>query len=189
MGLILTLVFVVHIHRKDTPFLYPSLFKNRDYRNMIVVAFLSLSTVFGMLFITPLMLRGLIGLGTGNIGMVMTGHNNQSVAAVVTRLGDDVPVRDWTIGGRFVDRKGAVPVIYTGMTALMIGHFLLSVFAGLPPWVVALNLILCYIGFTLLQASFAHMVSTTLPRDQMGIGMGMYNLFFFRLFFQRNYLS
>ena len=61
----------------------------------------------------------------------------------------------------------------------MAGHFLLSVFAGLPPWVIAFNLILCYIGFTLLQSSFAHMVSTTLPGDQMGIGMGMYNLFFF----------
>ncbi|MBW1785349.1 MAG: MFS transporter [Deltaproteobacteria bacterium] len=164
--LILTLVFAMHIHRTDTPFLSPSLFKNRAYRSMIVVAFLSLSTVFGMLFMTPLMLRGLNGLGAGNIGMVM--FPGAMIAAVAG-----------TIGGRFVDRKGAVPVIYTGMTALMIGHFHLSVFAGLSPWVVALNLILCYIGFTLLQSSFAHMVSSTLPADQMGAGMGMYNLFFF----------
>jgi len=33
---------------------------------------------------------------TENIGTVMTGHNNQSVAAVVTRLGGSAPVRDWT---------------------------------------------------------------------------------------------
>ena len=34
-------------------------------------------------------------------------------------------------------------------------------------------------GFALFQTSIAHMVSSTIPRDQLGVGMGVYNLFFF----------
>jgi DHA2 family metal-tetracycline-proton antiporter-like MFS transporter len=65
------------------------------------------------------------------------------------------------------------------MSLLMSGLLLLSTFAGLRPWVISLNLILCYMGFSLLQSSMAHMVSSTLPREQLGVGMGVYNLFFF----------
>ena len=84
-----------------------------------------------------------------------------------------------TIGGRFVDKKGSTPVIFTGMIMLFTGFILLSTLAGLHPGVIALNLVLCYMGFSLLQSSFAHVVSSTLPADQLGIGMGVYNLFFF----------
>ncbi|MFH1243334.1 MAG: MFS transporter [Pseudomonadota bacterium] len=166
LSMILMLFFLVHINRRETPFLTPSLFRNRLYRNMVIIAFLSLSTVFGSLFMTPLMLRDLNELGTGNIGLVM--FPGAMTAAV-----------SGTIGGRFVDRKGSTPVVYTGMTLLITGFILLSTFAGLQPWVITLNLVLCYMGFSLLQSSIAHIVSSTLPVEQMGIGMGMYNLFFF----------
>ncbi len=166
LSMILMLFFLVHINRRETPFLTPSLFRNQPYRNMVLIAFLSLSTVFGSLFMTPLMLRDLNELGTGNIGLVM--FPGAMTAAV-----------SGTIGGRFVDRKGSIPVVYAGMTLLITGFILLSTFAGLEPWVITLNLVLCYMGFSLLQSSVAHIVSSTLPREQMGIGMGMYNLFFF----------
>lgn len=166
VSIILTLCFLVHINQREAPFLSPSLFRNRVYRNMVIIAFLSLSTVFGVLFMTPLMLRALNELGTGNIGLVM--FPGAMTAAV-----------SGTIGGKFVDRRGSTPVVYTGMILLMTGFILLSTFAGLHPWVIALNLILCYIGFTLLQSSIAHIVSSALPTEQMGIGMGVYNLFFF----------
>ncbi len=166
LSMILMLCFLVHINRRETPFLTPSLFCNHSYRNMVVVAFLSLSTVFGTFFMTPLMLRGLNQLGTGKIGLVMF-------------PGAMIAAASGTIGGRFVDRTGSTPVVCTGMTLLTAGFILLSTFAGLQPWVIALNMILCYMGFSLLQSSIAHIVSSTLPTDQLGIGMGMYNLFFF----------
>lgn len=166
LSMILMLCFLVHINRRETPFLTPSLFRNHSYRNMVIIAFLSMSTVFGVFFMIPLMLRDLNELGAGKIGLVM--FPGAMIAAV-----------SGTIGGRFVDRIGSTPVVYTGMTLLMAGFILLSTFAGLQPWVIALNMILCYMGFSLLQPSIAHIVSSTLPTEQLGIGMGMYNLFFF----------
>lgn len=166
VSVVLILWFLVHISNQERPFLSPSLFKNHAYRNMIIVAFLSLSTVFGVMFMTPLMLRALNDLGTGNIGLVMfPGAMSGAVSG--------------TIGGRFVDRKGSTPVIFTGMIMLLTGFILLSTLAGLHPGFIALNLVFCYMGFSLLQSSFAHVVSSTLPADQLGIGMGVYNLFFF----------
>ena len=166
VGVILMVWFVVHIHRTESPFVNPSLFGNEAYRNMIIMAFLALSTVFGILFMIPLMLRDLNALETGNIGLVM--FPGAMVGAIAG-----------TVGGRFVDRRGSAPVVYTAMTLLMSGFLLLSTFAGLRPWVISLNMIPCYMGFSLFQASIAHKVSSTLPRDQLGVGMGVYNLFFF----------
>jgi len=166
VSIALLLCFLKHISQRESPFLNPSLFRNHRYRNMIIITFLSVSTFFGLIFLTPLKLRALNELGTGGIGLVMfPGAMNAAVVG--------------TIGGKIVDRKGSSPVVYTGMTLLMIGFFLLSTFAGLQPWVIALTLIPCYIGFSLMQSSIAHKVSSTLPTEQLGIGMGVYNLFFF----------
>ncbi|MBW1782319.1 MAG: MFS transporter, partial [Deltaproteobacteria bacterium] len=166
LGVILMAWFLVHIRRTPFPFLSPSLFRNKAYRNMIIMAFLALSTVFGVLFMAPLMLRDLNALKTGNIGLAM--FPGAMVGAI-----------SGTLGGRIVDSRGSTPVVYTAMALLMAGFLLLSTFAGLRPWVTALNLILCYMGFSLFQTSIAHMVSSTLPREHMGVGMGVYNLFFF----------
>ena len=163
---LLMICFLVHINRKKSPFLSPSLFRNRPYRNMVFVAFLCLGSFYAMLFMTPLMLRDLNSLGTGSIGLVM--FPGAISAAMVG-----------SIGGKFMDRKGSMPVAYTAMVLLIAGFFLLSIVAGLDAWVVALDLIPGYVAFTLMQSSLAHTVSSVLPKEELGIGMGMYNLFFF----------
>ncbi len=165
-GIFLLLCFLLHIRRTDKPFIDPSFFRNRRYRSMIIVTFLSVSTFFGMIFLTPLMLRALNGSGAGGIGLVMFPG---AMSAAVTA----------NIGGRIVDKKGSEPVLYAGMTLLTFGFIVLSIFAGMTPRVIALNLVLCYVGFSLMQSSIAYKVSLTLPIDQLGVGMGIYNLFFF----------
>jgi MFS transporter, DHA2 family, metal-tetracycline-proton antiporter len=166
VGIVLMAWFLLHIRRREFPFVSPSLFQNETYRNMIITAFLALSTVFGVLFMVPLMLRDLNALGTGTIGLVMFPG---AMAGAVTG----------TMGGRLVDARGSGPIIYTAATLLMASFLCLSTFAGLRPWVISLDLILCYMGFSLFQSSLPYMVSATLPRDQLGVGMGVYNLFFF----------
>jgi DHA2 family metal-tetracycline-proton antiporter-like MFS transporter len=44
---------------------------------------------------------------------------------------------------------------------------------------ISATLIICYSGFALLQSSLPHAVSIELHKEQIGIGMGIYNLFFF----------
>lgn len=163
---ILGLLFVLHIGKTDTPFLSPAQFQNRRYRITLISSFFTIGTVFGMMFLIPLMLRALNGAEAGLIGMVMfPGALSAAIIGIAA--------------GKLSDRKGSVPIVRTGQILLIAGFFLLAAMAGRAPWVISLVLVLCYAGFSFLQSSLAHTVSATLPREQMGLGMGMYNLVIF----------
>ena len=155
--------FLVHVRRSPNPFVALPLFQVRRYRNTLVTAFFTIGTIFGMMFMTPLMLRALNGLSAANIGLVMLPGS-----ATAALLG--------FVGGRLSDRKGSIWVVRTGQLLLAAGFLLLACAAGRTGAVIALCLTLCYAGFSFLQSSLAHTVSSIVPKEQMGIGMGMYNL-------------
>jgi DHA2 family metal-tetracycline-proton antiporter-like MFS transporter len=158
--------FVLHIRRIEDPFVSPNLFQMRPYRNTVITTFLSIGTVFGMMFLVPIMLSDLNGLDANRIGLAMFPG-----AICAALLG--------TYGGRLSDRKGSRFVVYLGSGLLIGGFFLLSTFTGQATWIISLNLIICYTGYAFLQSSLPHSVSATLPMKHTGIGMGIYNLLFF----------
>jgi DHA2 family metal-tetracycline-proton antiporter-like MFS transporter len=165
-GIGLALWFALHIRRVEAPFIKPAIFLNPSYRNTILTTFLSMGTIFGMLFMVPIMLRELNGLGSGWIGLVM--FPGAMAAALVGRG-----------GGRLADRKGPAFVFYMGAAFIVSGFLLLSTFAGSAPWAIAMSLVVSYLGFAFLQSSLPHTVSSALPSEHTGVGMGVYNLFFF----------
>ncbi len=165
-GVTLFLLFVMHIRRYEVPFVSPALFARRRYRSTLIITFFSIGTVFGMLFMVPIMLSDLNSIGTGTIGLVIFPG---AMSAVL--LG--------SIGGRLSDRVGSTVVVYLGSALLIVGFLLLSTFTGYSPLTTALNLIVCYAGFAFLQASLPHTVSMTLPGSQIGVGLGIFNLLFF----------
>jgi len=165
-GTMLLVWFILHIRRTEFPFVTPDLFSNRLYRSTVITAFLAMGTVFGMLFMIPIMLKALNALNANQIGLVMFPG---AICGAI--LG--------TFGGKLADRIGGVPVVYMGLGLLMSGYLGLSTYAGSGPVVISLCLMICYVGFTFAQSSLTHTVSTTLPGEVMGIGMGIYNLLFF----------
>ncbi len=165
-GIVMTIWFVFHIMKTSDPFVSPSLFMNRPFRNTVITTFLAIGTVFGMMFMVPIMLRELNGLESSHIGLAMFPG---ALSAVII----GIP------GGRLSDRKGSKFVVYIGSCILVAGFLLLSIFAGMGTVIISATLIVCYSGFALLQSSLPHAVSIELNREQTGIGMGIYNLFFF----------
>jgi DHA2 family metal-tetracycline-proton antiporter-like MFS transporter len=166
LGALLFVWLVFHVNRTKAPFISPSLFHNKVFRNTLVTAFLAIGTVFGMIFITPIMLREANAASSGWIGLTI--FPGAMCAALLGRY-----------GGKLSDRKGSQFVIYIGISVLFSGYLLLSTFAGGPPWIIALCLVVSYTGFAFLQSALPYSVSLSLPREQTGIGMGIYNLFFF----------
>jgi DHA2 family metal-tetracycline-proton antiporter-like MFS transporter len=166
LSVVLLSAFAAHIRKVENPFIRPALLKNRRFRNTVVSAAVSISTVFGMLFMTPIMLREINGLGANRIGLVIFPG-----AMCAALLG--------TYGGKLVDRVGGIRIACAGIAGLMGGHFLLSTFAGMSPWVIAFSMVVCYASFPFVQSALAHTVSDTLPREHTGIGMGIYNMCFF----------
>ncbi len=166
VGALLLAGFAVHIRRNASPFVPPALLANRAYRNTLLASFLAMGTVFGMTFMTPIMLASLNQLDPQQIGLVL--FPGAMSGALLGRF-----------GGKLVDSRGSRPVVYGGLALLAVGFVSLSTVAGMAPMVIALILVICYIGFAFSQASLTHTITATLSPEQMGIGMGIYNLLFF----------
>ena len=156
-------LFVLHIRRSSGPFIEPSLFRNRRFRTGLFVGFIIFSTAIGIIFLIPLMLNGLRGLSTREIGLIMFPG---AISGVVFG----------TVGGSLADRKGNGFVIAIGIASLVASLLLMSFLLGFVPWLIAATLLLTFVGFTLIQTALVNSVSQTLDMNQTGVGMGVFNL-------------
>jgi DHA2 family metal-tetracycline-proton antiporter-like MFS transporter len=156
-------LFILRVNTARNPFIQPALLANRYYRNALISGFLAMGTAFGIMFLVPLMLSNANQLNTAIIGMVM--FPGAMTAAVMGRQ-----------GGKLADRIGSISVVYMALALLLTGFIALSTFAGSSIYSIALSLIVGNTGFAFMQASLAKVVSTTLPHEQAGVGMGIYNL-------------
>lgn len=166
LGLLSLAWFIHHIRRAPYPFIEPSLLFNVRYRNTIMLTFITTGVVFGMFFLIPMMLSDLYGLGPESIGLVM--FPGAMSAAIMG-----------TLGGRLADSRGGRFVVYLGLAIYATSFIVLSSVAGMGPRVIAVVLVLSYVGFAFLQSSLPHTASSELAPEHTGIGMGIYTLVFF----------
>lgn len=165
-GTAAALLFLVHTRRAGQPLIPPLLFSAARYRTTVMVTIIAVGSVFGMFFMVPLMLSDLNDLGVMKIGLTLFPPATAAALA-------------GPVGGRLIDRKGSSSVVMLGILFTMTGYLLLSTFAGEEPVLIALLLIVPYIGFSFIQSSLPHRAAASLPEDLTGVGMGTYNLIFF----------
>ncbi len=156
-------LFLWHIHRSSDPFIKPSLFKNIKFRDGVIVGFSLFSVVIGVLFLIPLMLHEVNGLSTSQIGLVLFPGAISSVFF-------------GPIAGTLADRKGNPFVVAIGLSLLVASMVLMAFFLSLSPFLVAFALLLTYVGFSLFQTAMINSISQTLPENETGVGMGVFNL-------------
>jgi DHA2 family metal-tetracycline-proton antiporter-like MFS transporter len=159
-------VLVFHIRRASNPFIDPSLFRNVRFRAGLIAGFLIFSSSIGIIFIIPLMLAVVYGLGTREIGLLMFPGAISGVAF-------------GRLGGNLADKRGNVMVVGIGIVLLVGSLLLLSCLVGSSPWLVSGGLLLTYIGFTLIQTGLINSVSQTLDATRTGVGLGLFNLITF----------
>ena len=156
-------LFIMRIRTAPDPFIKPSLFKNTRFRNGMISAFCLFSVVIGTLFLIPLMLNKIYGLNTGEIGLILFPGAMSSVIF-------------GPIGGTIADRRGNSFVVAIGLALLFISLILMAFMLSISVLVIASALLLTYVGFSLFQTAMINGVSQTLPGDETGIGMGLFNL-------------
>lgn len=159
-------LFAWRIFNSDNPFIHPDLFRNAPYRTTIIAGFFAIMTMFGMMFMMPLMLSEVNGLNTLFIGLTL--FPGAMAAAFMGK---------WA--GILTDKRGSKQVVYIAFALMIIGFFLLSTFTGSDAWVISIVIIVSYIAFPFIQTATANLISTVLPRNEIGVGMGIYNLFNF----------
>lgn len=77
-------------------------------------------------------------------------------------------------GGKLADKKGNGFVAYTALLCFFIGYGILSIIAGASPYFIMFVLILAYVGQTFIQIALGNTVSRSLPKEQAGVGMGIF---------------
>ncbi|MEY4640186.1 MAG: hypothetical protein RLZZ227_180 [Pseudomonadota bacterium] len=164
IGLVVTTIALVFwLRTAHEPFIDPALFRNIKFRNGIFVGMTLFSVVLGVFFLVPLMLTAVHTLSTDQIGMLLFPG---AISAV------------WfgPFAGALADRKGNVFVVSIGVALLAGGMAGMALTLGFTFWVVLFTMLATYIGFTMFQTAMINSVSQTLPPEQSGIGMGIFNL-------------
>jgi MFS transporter, DHA2 family, metal-tetracycline-proton antiporter len=164
--LIFIVFFILFLWRTFTithPFIDPVILKNTKYTITVLTSFLGTSALFGLIFVIPIMLRELNGLSTLKIGLVL--FPGAMAAGLIGQ-----------IGGKIIEQRGAILVVKIALLLIASGTFLISTFSGYNAWVIAPCLLIAYLGFPLIQSSTADLLSSILPDNQNGVGMGVFNL-------------
>jgi DHA2 family metal-tetracycline-proton antiporter-like MFS transporter len=79
-------------------------------------------------------------------------------------------------GGKLADVKGNAYLFFTASALLLICFTLLSSFAGISPVVIAFILIFGNVGQAFMYIALSNAISRTLPKEQIGVGMGLLSM-------------
>ncbi|MEI5908420.1 MFS transporter [Bacillus spongiae] len=152
-----------HIHKLSIPFIQPSILKKRPYVKLLLIGFIAFVTHFSTLFIMPLMLANVFNKEAAVIGlMIFPGAMLSAVAAQFI--------------GRLIDHFGNKPIIIVGQSLLILSTSLFALFSSLSPYWIMFAYLFMSTGFSALTSSIANEATRILPSDEIGTGMGMYQL-------------
>lgn len=160
-GIIFLVLFIWRIRKAEQPFIQTSVFKNKEYSIAILISALSTGIGFGIPYLTPLLLQNVNGISPFMSGLIM--FPGALTAALLGKK-----------GGQLADYKGNTYLIYTALSCFFIGYCFLSTLSGLSTYFIMLVLVFACTGQTFIQIGLANTVSSTLSKDQSGIGMGIF---------------
>jgi MFS transporter, DHA2 family, metal-tetracycline-proton antiporter len=165
-GLAGLLLFWIRIQAAPHPFAHPAIFKNARFLATAAVAFLSNATRFGSIVLVPIFLIEVNELAPIWVGIVLL------PGALMIALTSPAT-------GRYADRVGARKPATIGMLLILAGNIVTAYYAGVSPLGVAFGMLLYGQGFAFTQSPLVSAVSSVLPREQAGVGMGMFMMIFF----------
>jgi DHA2 family metal-tetracycline-proton antiporter-like MFS transporter/DHA2 family florfenicol/chloramphenicol resistance protein-like MFS transporter len=155
------------IRRSAEPFVSPTLFENRAYVAAVVVGYFCMLANVSALVFVPLLVSEVNGLSPGQAGLVLT--PGAVALAIISPL-----------AGRWSDRIGVRPLIFTGLVTMLLSVLSISTFgAGTTPVVVSLGMLGVGAGFALANSPNINAAASSLRPEEVGAGLGIFNGAFF----------
>lgn len=162
-GLLALILFIIRIRSAAEPFVQPKLFKNRSYTLGLTIAFLVNGIGFSLYFLSPLLLTHVHHLSPDWIGFALV---PAAIASAI--LGRQ--------GGKLADLKGNAYLFFIASGLLLTCFVLLSTFTGSSPLFIATFLIFGNVGQSFMLIAMSNSISRTLPKEQVGVGMGLFSM-------------
>ena len=155
---------LVESHIKK-PMVDLGLFKNVTFTVSNIVGFLSYMAMYGGLFLLPFYLRNIQGYTAIRAGIAML---PMTLSLVVLA----------PLGGRLADRFGSKIPASTGMAIMAVALFSFRILDDKTSYsYIAFGLIIMGIGLALTMSPLSNGVMSSLPKDKIGVGSGVFNLF------------
>ncbi|SFM01219.1 MFS transporter [Pelosinus propionicus] len=162
-GITCLALFVIRIKSVKNPFIQPALFRNSDYSMALFIYALGAGIGFALPYLTPLVLIELNHLTAFQTGLYM--FPGALSAALLAKT-----------GGKIADSRGNSGLTFLAISCFFICFCSLALMAGAPAYFITCFLIFGYVGQTFFQLAMANTISQTLPRNQTGVGMGLFML-------------
>lgn len=160
----MALFLVVETHI-DNPIVDISLFKNVTFTVSNMVGFLSFMAMYGGLFLLPFYLRNIQGYSAIKAGIAMLPLTISMVLLA-------------PIGGRLADNFGSRIPASAGMAVMAAALYSFHVLDDKTPYAyIALGLVIMGIGLALTMSPLSNGVMGSLPKNKLGVGSGVFNLF------------
>lgn len=151
--------------RLDKPMVDLALFKNTTFTVSNMVGFLSFMAMYGGLFLLPFYLRNIQGFSAIKAGISMLPLTLSMVLLA-------------PLGGRLATKYGSKLPASLGMATMAWALFSFRLLdAGTSYLYIARGLIIMGIGLALTMSPLSNGVMGTLPKDKLGVGSGVFNLF------------
>lgn len=157
------IAFFIRVRFAQNPFVSLSLLKNKRYALGLIMGMLVMGMGYSLPFLTPQLLAEVNQLEAGVIGFVMV-----PAAAISAMLGRRA--------GKLADTKGNAFLFTLASALILLCFLLLSVFVGVSPGFIAGFLIFGTVGQLFMQISLSNSISRALPREQTGVGMGLFSM-------------
>ena len=159
--------FARRITTTPEPFVSPRLLQNAAYLACAAVGFFGMLANLTSIVFVPLLLSEVNGLSAGAAGLAL------APGAVAVALLSP-------LAGRLSDRVGVRPPIVAGLAVMTLSLFALSAFGpGASPLFLAAGMLGVGVGFAGMTSPNTNAAAATLPRDEVGVGLGIYQMLFF----------
>ena len=142
-----------------------SLFKNSTFTVSNIVGFLSFMAMYGGMFLLPFFLRNILGYTAIKAGISLLPLSGAMVLLA-------------PLGGKLADAVGSKIPASIGMAIISLSLYSFHILDEKTAYIdIAWRLVLMGVGLALTMSPLSNGVMSTLPKDKIGVGAGVFNLF------------
>lgn len=163
---ILAMTFFIYIENTiEFPLVDLGLFKNATFTVSNIVGFLSFMALYGGMFLLPFYLRNVLGYTAIKAGV-----------SLLPMVGSMVLLAP--VGGKLADAVGSKIPASAGMAIITLSLYSFHYLDERTAYTnIAWRLVLMGVGLALTMSPLSNGVMSTLPKDKIGVGAGVFNLF------------
>lgn len=162
-GLFAAALNIVYLLRVKEPFVSLFVLKVPHFPKLLPVAVTAMAMNLSLLYLIPLSLSGVHGRAAGVIGFFLFPGALMSVT--MSRF-----------VGRWIDQYGPHRVMLAGQLVIFLAVITLALFSHASIYVIIFGYMLFAPGFSALMSSINHELSSILPKERLGSGMGLTQL-------------